>query len=87
MRFITKFELIAEDVFTELVQEFAEQVPLGKLSRIDRTDISVDQRDEDAGWNYDHAENDYYYGYGCCVVTAAHNIPVAGAFTPAKKVD
>ena len=37
--------------------------------------------------NYDHAEDDFYYGYGCCVVTAADNIPVAAAFTPAKKVD
>jgi hypothetical protein len=74
-------------VFINLVHELAEQVPLGKLFRIDGTDIPVDHRDEDAEWNYDHAENDYYYGYGCCVVTAANNIPVAAAFTPAKKVD
>ena len=60
---------------------------LGKLFRIDGTDIPVDQRDDDAAWNYDHTEEDYYYGYGCCVVTAANNIPVAAAFTPAKKVD
>jgi len=86
-RFLTDFELVAEDVFIELVHELAEQVPLGKLFRIDGTDIPVNHRDEDAQWNYDHAEDDYYYGYGCCVVTAAHNIPVAAAFTPAKKVD
>jgi hypothetical protein len=85
-RFITDFELVAEDVFIKLVHELAEQVPLGKLFRISGTDIPVDQRDEDADWNYDHAEDDYY-GYGCCVVTAAHNIPVAAAFTPAKKVN
>ena len=35
--------------------------------------------------HYRHAVDDYYYG--CCVVTAAHNIPVAAAFTPAKMVD
>jgi hypothetical protein len=86
-RFITDFELVAEDVFIELVHELAEQVPLGKLFRIDGTDIPVDHRDEDADWNYDHAEDAYYYGYGCCVVTAADNIPVAAAFTPGKKVD
>ncbi|MFC7251913.1 transposase [Halomicroarcula sp. GCM10025324] len=86
-RFIADFELVAEDVFIELVHELAEQVPLGKLFRIDGTDIPVDHRDEDAEWNYDHTEDDYYYGYGCCVVTAANNIPVAAAFTPAKKVD
>jgi hypothetical protein len=74
-------------VFAELVHELAEQVPLGKLFCIDGTDIPVDQRDEDADWNYDHAEDDYYYGYGCCVTTAAYNIPVAAAFTPAKKAD
>jgi len=86
-RFITDFELVAESVFIELVHELAEQVPLGKLFRIDRTDIPVDHRDNDAEWNYDHTEDDYYYGYGCCVVTASNNIPVAAAFTPAKKVD
>jgi len=86
-RFITDFELVAEDVFIDLVHELAEQVPFGKLFRIDGTDIPVDHRDEDAEWNYDHAEDDYYYGYGCCVVTAANNIPVAAAYTPAKKVD
>ena len=61
-RFITDFELVAEDVFIDLVHELAEQVPLGKLFRIDGTDIPVDHRDEDAEWNYDHAEDDYYYG-------------------------
>ena len=38
-RFIADFELVAEDVFIELVHELAEQVPLGKLFRIDGTDI------------------------------------------------
>jgi hypothetical protein len=74
-------------VFITLVHELAEQVPLGKLYRIDGTDISVDHQDDDAQWNYDHAEDDFYYGYGCCLVTAADNIPVAATFTPAKKVD
>jgi len=86
-RFITDFELVAENVFIDLVHELAEQVPLGKFFRIDGTDIPVNQRDEDADWNYDHAEDDYYYGYSCCVVTAANNIPVAAVFTPAMKVD
>ena len=86
-RFITDFACVAEDVFIELVHELAEQIPLGKLFCIDGTDIPVDHRDDDAEWNYDHTEDDYYYGYGCCVVTAANNIPVAASFTPAKKVD
>ena len=86
-RFLTDFELVAEDVFIQLVHELAEQVPLGKLFRIDGTDIQADHRDDDAQWNYDHAEDDFYYGYGCCVVTAANNIPVAASFTPAKKVN
>jgi len=86
-RFITDFAFVAEDVFITLVHELAEQVPLGKLYRIDGTDIPVDQQDDEAEWNYDHAEDDFYYGYGCCLVTAADNIPVAATFTPAKKVD
>jgi hypothetical protein len=86
-RFVADFELVAEEVFIELVHELAERDLLGKLFRIDGTDIPVTQRDEDAQWNYDHAEDDFYYGYGCCVVTAATNIPVAASFTPAKKMD
>ncbi|SFJ63279.1 hypothetical protein SAMN05443661_14920 [Natronobacterium gregoryi] len=61
-RFITDFELVAEDVFIQLVHELVEQVLLGKLFRIDGTDIQVDHRDDDARWNYDHAEDDFYYG-------------------------
>jgi hypothetical protein len=86
-RFITNFALVAENVFITLVHKIAEQVPLGKLFHIDGTDIPVDQRDGDADWNYDHTVDDYYYGYGCCVVTAADNIPVAAAFTSGKKVN
>lgn len=86
-RFSTDFALVGEKVFIELVHELAKQVPLGKPFCIDGTDIPVDQRDDDAAWNYDHTDDDYYYGYGRCVVTAANNIPVAAAFTPAKKVD
>ena len=85
-RFITDFAFVAEDVFIELAHELAEQIPLGKLFRIDGTDIPADHRDNDAQWSYDHSEDDYYYGYGCCVVTAANNIPVAASFTPTKKV-
>jgi hypothetical protein len=84
-RFLADFELVAENVFLELVHELAEQVPLGKLFRIDGTDIPVNQRDDEGQWNYDHTEDDFYYGYGCCLVTAANKIPVVAAFTPAKK--
>src|SRR5699024_9556917 len=86
-RFIAEFALVAEDVFITLVHELAEQVPLGKLYRMDGTDIPVNQQDGDAEWNYDHAEDDFYYGYGCYLVTSADNIPVAATFIPAKKVD
>jgi hypothetical protein len=85
LRFITDLALVAENVFIELVHELAEQVPLGKLFRIDGTDIPVDQCDDGAAWNYDHAEADYYYGYGCCVVTTANNIHLAAAFPHGKK--
>jgi len=41
-RFIADFELVAEDVFIELVHELAERHLLGKFFRIDGTDIPVD---------------------------------------------
>ena len=46
--FIADFELVAVDVFIELVHELAERHLLGKLFRINGTDIPVDHRDDDA---------------------------------------
>lgn len=60
---------------------------LGKPFHINRSDVTVDRRDEKADWNYDHIEDDYYYGYNCCAIIEAHSISVAAALTPAKKVD
>ena len=69
-RFITDFALVTEDIFIKLVHGLVERNLLGKLFRIDGTDIPVYQRDDEASWNYDHSEDEYYYGHGCCVVTA-----------------
>ena len=49
--------------------------------------ILLDCRDDEADWNYDHATDDYYYGYGCCVITAKDNIPIVAKFTQKKKVN
>ena len=61
-RFIADFALVAERMFIKLVHELAERDLLDKLFRIDGRDIHGDQRNEDVQWNYDHAEDDFYYG-------------------------
>jgi hypothetical protein len=78
---------VADDVLIDLVHKLAEQVPLGKLFRIDEIDILRVHHDGGAERNYDHTEDDYYQDYGCCVVTAANNIHFATAFTLGKKVN
>lgn len=54
---------------------------------IDSTDVRADPRDPDAQLNYDATRGEFYYGYGCTLVAAEDNLPIAAAFTQAKQID
>lgn len=84
LRLITDFDFIAETVFINWIHKLAEQVPLGKSFRIGGRNIPVDHTAEDAVWNCDHADNNYYYDYGYCVVTTTINIYATAAFAHRK---
>ena len=53
--------------------------------RIDSIDIQVLPWNDDASWNYDSTAEEFYYGFGCTVVTTGPKIPIAAEFTDAKQ--
>lgn len=86
-RFIDDLSGVVEDVFSRILRQVLVRVELGTCFRIDGTDVRAPRPDEDAQWCYDHTAEEFYYGYGCCLVTTDNNIPVAAEFTPGKSID
>jgi len=52
---------------------------------IDSTDVRAMPADQDASKCYDPTDDEYYYGYGCTIVSTAQRIPVAAEFTESKQ--
>ena len=53
--------------------------------RIDSTDVVALPWNDDASWNSDPTAEEFYYGFGCTVVTTGSKIPIAAEFTDAKR--
>jgi len=41
--------------------------------------------DQDASKCYDPTDDEYYYGYGCTIVSTGQKIPIAAEFTKSKQ--
>jgi len=41
--------------------------------------------DPDASKCYDPTDDEYYYGYGCTIVSTGQKIPIAAEFTESKQ--
>jgi hypothetical protein len=54
---------------------------------IDSTHIGAIQHNDAASWNYDPTVEEYYYGFGCTLVSTGPKIPIAAEFTQAKQAD
>ena len=54
---------------------------------IDSTHIEAIQHNEAASWNYDPTAEEYYYGFGCTIVSTGAKIPIAAEFTQTKRAD
>ncbi|GAB7092826.1 hypothetical protein JCM18237_30970 [Halorubrum luteum] len=52
---------------------------------IDSTDIRAMPADPDASKCYDPTAEEYYYGYGCTIVSTGSKIPIAAEFTESKQ--
>ena len=52
---------------------------------IDSPHVEAIQYNDAASWNYDPTAEEYYYGFGCTIVSTGAKIPIAVEFTQAKQ--
>ncbi len=76
-RFLTDLEHVIDDVFDRLDSTYS----------IDSTHVEAIQYNNAASWNYDPTAEEYYYGFGCTIVSTGSKIPIAVEFTQAKQAD
>ncbi len=74
-RFLTDLEHVVDEVFDRLDLTYC----------IDSTDVRAMPADQDASKCYDPTDDEYYYGYGCTIVSIGQKIPIAVEFTKSKQ--
>jgi hypothetical protein len=84
-RFLTDLEHVVDEVFDRLVEQAAVRGLLDMTYRIDSTDVHTIPSDPDASKCYDPTAEEYYYGYGCTIVSTGPKIPIAAEFTESKQ--
>jgi len=68
-RFLTDLEHVVNKVFDHLVKQAARRSLLDLAYCIDSTDVRAISVDQDASKCYDPTDDEYYYGYGCTIVS------------------
>jgi transposase len=86
-RFLTDLEHVIDDVFDRLVERAAARGLLDSTYSIDSTHVEAIQHNDAASWNYDSTAEEYYYGFGCTLVSTGAKIPTAAEFTQTKQAD
>ena len=84
-RFLTDLEHVIDDIFDRLVEQAATRGLLDVTYAIDSTHITAIQYNDAASWNYDPTAEEYYYGFGCTIVSTGPKIPIAAEFTQSKQ--
>ena len=84
-RFLTDLEHIIDNIFDHLVDQAATRGLLDSTYSIDSTHVEAIQYNDDASWNYDPTAEEYYYGFGCTIISTGAKIPIATEFTQAKQ--
>jgi len=81
----TDLEHVVDEVFGRLVEQAARRGLLDLTYCIDSTDVRAMPADQDAPKCYDPTAEEYYYGYGCTIVSTGQKIPIAAEFTESKQ--
>ncbi len=84
-RFLTDLEHVVDEVFDHLVEQAAARGLLNLTYCIDLTDVRTMPADKDASKCYDPTVEEYYYGYGCTIVSSGSKILIATEFTESKQ--
>ena len=80
-RFLTNLQHVVDEVLDYLVEQAALWGLLDLTYCIDSTDVRAMPADRDASKCYDPTDDEYYYGYGCTIVSTGQKIPIAAEFT------
>jgi transposase len=86
-RFLTDLKHVIDDVFERLVEQAAGGGLLDSTFSIGSTHIEAIQHNNAVSWNYDPTAEEYYYGFGCIIVSTGAKVPIAAEFTQAKQAD
>ncbi|WP_372479929.1 transposase [Halomicrobium sp. HM KBTZ05] len=84
-RFLTDLEHVVDNIFDHLVEQAARRGLLDLIYCIDSTDVRAMPADQDASKCYEPTDQEYYYGYGCTIVSTGQKIPIAAEFTDSKQ--
>jgi len=84
-RFLTDLEHVVDEVFNHLVEQATARGLLDVTYCIDSTDVKAVPADQDASKCSDPTDEEYYYGYGCTIVSTGQEIPIAAEFTESKQ--
>ena len=84
-RSLTDLEHAVNEVFDHLVEQAARRGLLDLTYCIDSTDMKTMPADQDASKCYDPTAEEYYYGYGCTIVSTGSRIPIAAELTESKQ--
>ena len=84
-RFLTDLEHVVDEVFNHLIEQAARRGLLDLTYCIDSTDVRTMPADQDASKCYDPTAEEYYYGYGCTIVSTGSKMPIAAEFTESKQ--
>jgi hypothetical protein len=84
-RFLTDLEHVVNEVFDRPVEQAAPGGLLDLTYCIDSTDVRAMPTDQDVSKCYDPTDDEFYYGYGCTIVSTGQKIPIAAEFTESKQ--
>ncbi len=86
-RFLTDPEHVIDDVFDRLVKQAADGGLFDSTYSVGSAHVEAIQHNNAASWNYDPTAEEYYYGFGCTIVSTGVKIPIAAEFTQTKQAD
>jgi len=78
---------VISDVFDRLVEQAAARGLLNSTYSIDSTHIKAIRYNGAESWNCDPTAEEYYYRFGCTIVSTGSKVPIAAEFTQAKQAD
>jgi hypothetical protein len=75
--FLTDLGHVVDEFFKQLIEQAAQRGLLDLAYCTDSTNVRAMPADPDASKWYDPTDDEYYYGYGCTIVSTGQKVPIA----------